>query len=156
MRAFIIGFMLAGTAIAGIATDACAKPKKHVAKSQAVGTIDTSGLNSIPLTVNRRSWLDSGNTVRSDSNNGGRAYIADQTQFNQTEDRIIDPDKFGNDVIQGQPYVPGQSVNVVEFETGPNGKPHIDNVLGAQNYYFNPAPPQVPSLPAAIPFFPDR
>ena len=156
MRAVIIAFVLAGTVIAGATTDASAKVKKHVVKPQAAASIDTVGLNSIPLTVNRRSWLDSGNTVRSDSNNGGRAYIADQTQFNQTEDRIIDPDKFGNDVIRGQPTVPGQSVPVVDFDTEPNGRPHIDDVLGAQNYYFNPAPPQVPSLPAAIPFFPDR
>ena len=154
MRAFIIGFVLAGTVMAG--TDASAKPKKHVVKPQALGSIDAAGLNSIPLTVNRRSWLDSGNTVRSDSNGGGQAYFAASTQFNQTEDRIINPDKFGNDVIQGQPYVPGQSVPVVDFDTQPDGRPHIDDVLGAQNYYFNPAPPQIPSLPAAIPFFPNR
>ena len=156
MRALITGIMLTGAAIGGFAADASAKPKKHTVKPQVVGTLDSSGLNGIPLTVNRRSWLDSGNTVRSDSNNGGQAYVAASTEFNRTEDRIIDPDKFGNDVIRGQPYVPGQSVAVVEFDTEPNGKPHVDNFLGAQNYYFNPAPPQLPSLPAAIPFFPDR
>ena len=156
MRIFMLRCILAGVAVGGLVADASAKPKKHLAKSQAVGSLDTSGLNAIPLTVNRRSWLDSGNTVRAGSNNGGQAYIAASTQFNQTEDRIIDPDKFGNDVIQGQPYVPGESVAVVNFDTAPNGKPHVDNFLGEQNYYFNPAPPQIPSLPAAIPFFPDR
>ena len=156
MRAFVIGVMLTGAAIGGGAADASAKPRKHVVKAQEVGTLDTSGLNSVPLTVNRRSWLDSGNVVRSDSNDGGQAYVAANTQFHQTEDRIIDPDKFGNDVIQGQPYVPGRSVAVVDFDSGRNGLPHVDDVLGAQNYYFNPAPPQVPTLPAAIPLFPDR
>ena len=156
MRAFIIGVMLAGAAMGGFATDAAAKPKKHGVKPQVVGNLDTTGLNSIPLTVNRRSWLDSGNAVSSSSNGGGQAYLAASTEFNKTEDRIIDPDKFGNDVIQGQPYVPGRSVAVVEFDTERNGKPHVDNFLGEQNYYFNPATPQVPNLPAAIPFFPDR
>ncbi len=156
MRALVMGILLVGAAAGGFASDASAKPKKHVVKARQLDAFDVSGLNGVPLTVNRRSWLDSGNTVRSDSNNGGQAYIAASTEFNQTEDRIIDPDKFGNDVIRGQPYVPGQSVAVVEFDTQPNGTPHFDGVLGAQNYYLNPAPPQVPSLPAAIPFFPDR
>ena len=156
MRALITGIMLTVAAIGGCAADASAKPKKYPAKARAVANLDTGSLNSIPLTVNRRSWLDSGNTVNSDSNEGGQAYFAASTQFNQTEDRIIDPDKFGNDVIQGQPYVPGRSVAVVQFDTQPDGKPHVDNFLGEQNYYFNPAPPQVPSLPAVIPFFPDR
>lgn len=156
MRAFVIGVMLTGVAVGGFSVEVSAKPKKHVVKAQAVGDLDTSGLNGIPLTVSRRSWLDSGNVVRSSSNGGGQAYLAASTEFNQTEDRIIDPDKFGNDVINGQPYIPGRSVAVAEFDTGRNGTPHLDGVLGEQNYYFNPAPPQVPSLPAAIPFFPDR
>ncbi len=156
MRAFIVGIMLTGAAIGGFVSDAAAKPKKHAAKAQAVSSLDASGLNSVPLTVNRRSWLDSGNAVSSSSNGGGQAYLAASTEFNRTEDRIIDPDKFGNDVIKGQPYVPGRSVAVVDFDTERNGKPHVDDFLGEQNYYFNPAPPQIPNLPAAIPFFPDR
>ncbi len=156
MRMSMTACLMAGVALIGLGTEVSAKTKKHPAKAQLVGSLDTASLNAIPLTVNRRSWLDSGNTVRSDSNTGGQAYIADQTQFNQTEDRIIDPDKFGNDVIQGQPYVPGQSVAVAQFSTYPNGVARLDNVLGPQNYYFTPAPPEVPSLPAAIPFFPTR
>ena len=155
MRAFVIGVMLIGVAAGGFATDASAKPKKHIVKPQVVGDLDTSSLNGIPLTVNRRSWLDSGNVVRS-SSIGGQAYVAANTEFHKTEDRIIDPDKFGNDVIKGQPYVPGRTVALAEFETERDGRPRLDGFLGAQNYYFNPAPPEAPSLPAAIPFFPDR
>ena len=156
MRTSMMSYLLAGVVLAGFGADASAKPKKHPAKVAALRDLDTSSLNAIPLTVNRRSWLDSGNVVRSDSNTGGRAYIAASTQFNLTEDRIIDPDKFGNDVIVGQPYVPGSTVSVAEFSTYPNGTARLDNVLGPQNFYFNPAPPELPSRPAAVPFFPTR
>ncbi len=156
MRTSLMIGLMVGATVVGLGTEVSAKPKKHIAKASTIGNLDTSSLSAVPLTVNRRSWLDSGNVVRSDSNNGGQAYIAESTQFNQTEDRIINPDKFGNDVILGQPDVPGRSVAVAQFSTYPNGAARLDNVLGPQNYYFNPAPPEVPSLPAAIPFFPTR
>ena len=81
----------------------------------------------------------SGNAV-STTQNSGPSYIAANTINNKTQDRIFNPDKYGNDVIQGQPYVPGRSQPAIEFSSLPNGGTVVENVLFPQNFYFNPAP----------------
>ena len=69
---------------------------------------------------------------------------ANTGEFIRTPDQTIDPSKFGNSSLPGQPYIPGRSYPVVEFSTTPNGRVDVANELLPQNYYFNPAPPQVP------------
>lgn len=131
MHKITVSLLLAGAASAAFASGASAQ-RRRVAQ-----TYDTSSISSLPLTVNRRSWLDPGPVAPRGT---GTNYVAANTQFNKTPDRVFAPDGFGNDVFKGQPYIPGRSVAVVEFSTTPNGRAYVDNVLGPQNYYFNPAP----------------
>ncbi len=136
MNKTLICLLTAGIAASALTTDAFAAKRRHVRALPAATVIDGE---SIPLTVNRRSWLDPGNAV-STTQGAGPSYIAANTVFNRTQDRIFAPDKFGNDAIQGQPYVPGRTQPVVEGSTLPNGAVVVDNVLLPQNFYFNPAP----------------
>ena len=109
--------LIAGVAVASLSHGAFAQKRHRVRPADpVVTTIDSSS----PLTVNRRSWLDSGNATRT-TNTGGPNYIAANTILNRTEDRIINPDKFGNAEIQGPPYVPGRSQPVVQGSILPNG-----------------------------------
>jgi hypothetical protein len=160
MRTTIATLLLASAALSIAGMGASAQTRRHHAvRSQTIEAYDTSSLNSLPLTVNRRSWLDSGNVVHSGSTSlGGQSYMAASTQFNKTPDRVYAPDTFGNDVMTGQPYVPGRSVHLVEFSSLPNGGATLDNVIGRQNYYFNPASPQAPSpsRAAEVPVFPQE
>ena len=121
--------------VAGMTSDASAQKRRPAPLPQA------SDLGErIPLTVNRRSWLDSGNAV-STTGGLGPSYVAANTALNKTQDRIFAPDGFGNDVIRNNPLdVPGRSQPLVEGSTLPNGQIVVDNVLTPQNYYFNPAP----------------
>ena len=151
MRSIILSVLLAGVTAVALTSGASAQGRKRV---RVIEAYDTSSLNS--LTVNHRSWLDSGNTVHSGSVNGGQSYVAASTIYNKTPDKVFAPDSFGNDVISGQPYVPGRSRAVVEFSSLPNGVPVIENVVGAQNYYFNPAPPELPRQAAIVDPFPTR
>ncbi len=129
--------LLAGLAVAALTSGATAQKRVKHARIQPVTVVD--GVEQIPLTINRRSWLDSGNAV-STTQTAGPSYIAANTVFNKTQDRIFSPDGFGNDVTQGQPYVPGQTRPVVEGSSLPNGGIVVDNVLLPQNFYFNPTP----------------
>ena len=151
MRSIMTSIVLASLAACALVSDASAQGRRRVLE-----TYDTSSLNALPLTVNRRSWLDSGNTVHSGSVNGGQSYMAASTIYNKTPDHAFGPDQFGNDVISGQPYVPGRSVHVVEFSSLPNGGATLDSVIGPQNFYFNPASPQLPRNAAAVDAFPNR
>ena len=137
----IASLLVAGLAVAATATDGSAQTRRHkVVRGPSHIVASSSGIESLPLTVNRRSWLDPGPVA---PQGNGTAYVAASTQFARTQDRIFDPDKFGNDVIVGQPYVPGRTVPVAQFSTYPNGAATLDNVLGPQNYYFNPGGPGV-------------
>ena len=136
MKKTIVSLLLAGLAVTAFAGEASAKKRHHATVLPAAEVIDST---SIPLTVNRRSWLDPGNAV-STTQGAGPSYVADQTVFNKTQDRIFAPDRFGNAEIQGQPYVPGRTQPVIEFSSLPNGGTVVNNVLLPQNYYFNPAP----------------
>jgi hypothetical protein len=147
MRDLFVSAALAAIAVGLCASDASAQPRRH----RVVVATDTGISDSIPLTVNRRSWLDPGPVS---SVGKGPSYVAASTQFSRDQEQIINPDKFGNDVLQGQPYVPGRSVPVVEFSTTPAGHVNVDNTLGYQNYYFSPTPPDVPREAAAVPVFP--
>ena len=95
--------------------------------------------SSIPLTVNRRSWLDSGNAVSSRGGTGP-SYVSANTVLNKTQDQIFAPDTFGNDVIKNSPDVPGRAQPIVEGSLPASGRPIVDNVLLPQNFYLNPAP----------------
>ena len=130
--------LLAGVAVASLSHSAFAQ-KRHRVRPPADPVVTTIDAPSSPLTVNRRSWLDPGNAVRT-TNTGGPNYIAANTILHQTEDRIINPDKYGNAEIQGPPYVPGRSQPVVQGSILPNGGVVVDNALLPQNFYFNPAP----------------
>ena len=136
MNRTIATLLLAGLACAAVTSDAAAKKRRSTHDLPTAAVIDGS---AIPLTVNRRSWLDPGNAV-STTQNAGPNYIADNTVLNKTQDRIFAPDKFGNAEIQGQPYVPGRTQPVIEFSSLPNGQSVVDNVLFPQNFYFNPTP----------------
>ena len=149
MRILLMSAAMAAVAITGCSDAASAKPRKH----RILPVTDAGLSESIPLTVNRRSWLDPGPVSSVDK---GPNYVAASTQFSRDQEQIINPDKFGNDVLQGQPYVPGRSVSVVDFSTTPAGHVVIDDTLGFQNYYFNPTPPDAPRQAAAIPVFPTQ
>ena len=136
MKTTITALLLAGVAVAAFSPNAFAQKRRHTAN---LPVADDLADHSIPLTVNRRSWLDPGNAV-STTQTAGPNYVADNTFRNQTQDRIFAPDKFGNAEIQGQPYVPGRTQPVVEFSSLPNGRTVVDNVLLPQNFYFNPTP----------------
>ena len=151
MRSIIVSVLLAGVAAVALTSGVSAQSRKH---ARVIEAYDTTSLNA--LTVNRRSWLDSGNTVHSGSVNGGQSYVAASTIYNKTPDHAFQPDGFGNDVINGQPYIPGPSHPLVEFSSASNGVPIVENVLGAQNYYFNPTPPDAPRQAAIVDPFPTR
>lgn len=125
---------------AGMASEASAQ-KRRVTAPNLPQSADLG--EQIPLTVNRRSWLDPGTAV-STTGNYGPSYVAANTAFAKSQDRIFAPDRFGNAEFPGPPYVPGRSQPVVQGSSLPGGGAVVDNVLLPQNYYFNPAP----SLPA--------
>ena len=125
MNKTLVSLLLAALAV-GAASEASAKPRRRAPSLPPVQTVD--GV-AIPLTVNRRSWLDPGNAV-STTQNSGPSYIAANTTLNRTQDRIFAPDGFGNDVIRNNPLdVPGRSQPLVEGSTLPNGQIVVDNVL---------------------------
>lgn len=145
MRKTFVSLALAAVAVTAVTPDAFAQGRRHYRAAAVAQDYSDSG---IPLTVNRRSWLDPGTAV---SQGSGPAYVSASTQFAKTQDQIFAPDRFGNDVIRGQPYVPGRTVPVVEFSSLPNGGVVVDNTIGYQNYYFNPTPSRPP--PAYSPTF---
>ena len=124
MRTIVVSILAVGLAFA--ASEASAKPRHR----QPAPQMDDGQTHELPLTVNRRSFLDPGPAVPTGSRQN---YVSANTIFNRTEDRIRDPDKFGNDTLQGQPYVPGRTVPVAEFATGPNiGDLYSGPILGFQ------------------------
>ena len=127
---------LAVCAATAVTSDAFAAKRHQKRILPAAAVFDG---DSIPLTVNRRSWLDPGNAV-STTQGAGPSYVAANTIFNKTQDQIFAPDKFGNSELPGQPSVPGRTQPVVEGSILPNGGYVVDNVLLPQNFYFNPAP----------------
>ena len=137
MRRTIASAMLAVLAWVGFNADVSAQTRRRHAPAAAGEPVDLG--SSVPLTVNRRSWLDSGNAVSS-RGGAGPSYVAANTILNKTQDQIFAPDRFGNDVIQGPPYVPGRSQPVIEGSLPASGRPIIDNVLVPQNFSFDPAP----------------
>lgn len=140
MRKTIVSATLAVLTLAAFTAEGSAQTR-HRARAAAPVLAPSPDLGSaIPLTVNRRSWLDSGNSVSS-RGGYGPSYVAANTIYNKTQDQIFDPGYFGNSTInQGPPYVPGRSQPVVEGSLPASGRPIIDNVLLPQNFYLNPAP----------------
>ncbi len=142
MRKTIVSATLAVLAVANLSVDASAQTR-HRKAVRAAGPVLAAAPDlgsSIPLTVNRRSWLDSGNTVSS-RGGYGPSYVAANTIYNKTQDQIFDPGYFGNSSVNsGPPYVPGRSQPVIEGSLPASGRPIIDNVLLPQNFYLNPEP----------------
>lgn len=138
MHKTIMSATLAVCALSAFGPGASAQTRRHVRAATPILAQAPELGSSIPLTVNRRSWLDSGNAVS--SHGVGPSYVAANTVLNKTQDKIFAPDGFGNDVIQGPPYVPGRSQPVIEGSLPASGRPIIDNVLLPQNFYLNPAP----------------
>lgn len=150
MKSRIASLALAGVATFGLSIGADAqthhaKPHKraHVAaRTVSEPTyVETDTGSAIPLTVNRRSWLDPGNAVpRNNGAAGGTSYVQANTILNRTQDRLFDTAQFGNSAIVGPPYVPGREQPVIQGSLLPNGQPVIDTALLPQNFFFNPAP----------------
>ena len=140
MRKTIVSATLAILAVTAFQSGASAQTR-HRARATAPVLAESPDLgSSIPLTVNRRSWLDSGNTVSS-RGGYGPSYVAANTIYNKTQDQIFAPGYFGNSSVNsGPPYVPGRSQPVIEGSLPASGRPIIDNVLLPQNFYLNPAP----------------
>ena len=139
MRKTIAAATLAFMAVTAITADAYAQTRHRARAAAPVLAASPDLGTSIPLTVNRRSWLDSGNSVSS-RGGYGPSYVAANTVYNKTQDQIFAPDGFGNSEIQGPPYVPGRSQPVIEGSLPASGRPIVDNVLLPQNFYLNPAP----------------
>jgi hypothetical protein len=125
MRSTITSLLLAGVALIGVGASASAQGRHHPY------TYAANDLSSLPLTVNRRSWLDPGNSAPT-GGSSGPAYVSASTQFAGSPDHVYAPDKFGNSALQGQPYVPGRTVPVVSFVTTPNGAGYVEDVLHYQ------------------------
>ncbi len=141
MRTIILSAALVALAASSFTSDASAQTRRR-ARPAAAGPVLAEAPDlgsSIPLTVNRRSWLDSGNAI---STHGvGPSYVAANTILNKTQDQIFAPGYFGNSTIyQGPPYVPGRSQPVIEGSLPASGRPIVDNVLLPQNFYLNPEP----------------
>lgn len=129
MRTLITTILLAGVAATAVVGDASAQRRRVATTTD----YDSASINSIPLTVNRRSWLDSGN-AQSTGGQTGPAYVAATTGFAKTQDRIFRPDNFGNAAFPSSPYVPGRNSPLVEFSTTPGGGVIVDNVTHYQPY----------------------
>jgi hypothetical protein len=154
MNKTIVCLLATACAVSAFSADASARPKHHRAKVVATfGDADVS--DSIPLTVNRRSWLDPGPVAPAGT--GNKYVTANTGQFIQTPIDVQSPDRFGRDALPGQPYVPGRSYPVVEFSTTPNGRVDIANELLPQNFSFDTAPSRPPSnyQPSFSPEYPD-
>ncbi len=122
MRKMVTSLLVAGLALGFVAQDASAKPR-HRAPVYADDTTE-----ALPLTVNRRSFLDPGPVAPVGT---GQNYVSANTIFNKTPDQAYEPSRFGGEVLPGQPYVPGRTVPVVEFATGPNiGDLYAGPILG--------------------------
>lgn len=117
-----VAALLVGLSASGEAT---AKPRHH-----RVTVVAENDIQSLPLTVNRRSWLDPGNAAPA-GGGVGPSYVQATGSLARTIDRTY-TDKFGNSIDRGAPYVPGRPVPVVSFETLPNGGYDVDNVLHYQ------------------------
>ena len=103
MRKTIVSATLALLAVAGLTVDASAQTRRRVRAVAPVVAASPDLGSSIPLTVNRRSWLDSGNSVSS-RGGYGPSYVAANTIYNKTQDQIFNPGYFGNSTInQGPP-----------------------------------------------------
>ncbi len=138
MRKTILSATLAVLAVTVVSADASAQTRRRTHPTTSIMAQAPDLGSSIPLTVNRRSWLDSGNAVS--TNNSGPSYVSANTVLNKTQDQIFAPDGFGNDAIQRSPYVPGRSQPIIEGSLPASGRPIVDNVLLPQNFYLNPAP----------------
>jgi hypothetical protein len=117
MRTTIIPLLVAGVAISlcAAASAETVAPKLH--RHHHVVRHIPADNEALPLTVNKRSFLDPGPVAPV---TGGPAYLTANTIYLKTPDQITTPDRFGNSELPGQPYVPGRTVPVGEFATGPN------------------------------------
>jgi hypothetical protein len=126
MRTMIISMLVASAVVSLGAFDASAKPKHHHVVPQYVD----EETHELPLTVNKRSFLDPGPVAPVGT---GTNYMSANTIYNKTPDQITNPDQYGNDTMKGQPYIPGRTVPVAEFATGPNvGDLYSGPILGYQ------------------------
>jgi hypothetical protein len=118
MRTTFISLLVAGVAISLGAPGASAETagpqvhKHHHAVPHYVR--DTS--EALPLTVNRRSFLDPGPAVPVGSEN---AYVSANTIYVKTPDQVSNTARFGNSTLMSTPDV-GHAAPVAEFATGPN------------------------------------
>lgn len=96
-------------ALAVMPTVADARPAKHHARAHVAWH------GSPPLTVRRRSFLDSGNVVPVGSESN---YMTDNTIFVRTPDQNFARSKFGNEALPGPFDLPGRPVPLFEFSTG--------------------------------------
>jgi hypothetical protein len=111
MRKTMASLLVAGLALSLATEGAAAKTRHRVAPR-----VSPDGYIELPLTVNKRSFLDPGPVAPVGT---GANYVAASTIFNRTPDQNFDTARFGNTALPGQPYVPGRTVPVVEFGTGP-------------------------------------
>jgi hypothetical protein len=111
MRKTMTSLLVAGLALSLAAEGAAAKTRHRQAPR-----VGPDGYIDLPLTVNKRSFLDPGPVAPVGT---GTNYVAANTIFNKTPDQTFDTARFGNSALPGQPYVPGRAVPVVEYATGP-------------------------------------
>jgi hypothetical protein len=123
MRTTFISLLVAGVAVSLCTVDASAetaRPKAHrhhiAAHHVAAQRYVRESNDGLPLTVNKRSFLDPGPVVPVGSEN---AYVTANTVYVQTPDQVNDTAQFGNSTVRQTPYV-GHAAPVGEFATGPN------------------------------------
>jgi hypothetical protein len=116
MRTTFISLLVASVAISLCAADASAEtaaPKVH--RHHHAARYVRAGNEALPLTVNKRSFLDPGPVAPV---TGGPAYVTANTIYLKTPDQISDTAHFGNSTLQQPPYV-GHAAPIAEFATGP-------------------------------------
>lgn len=109
-----IGVALAALVAANAA--ASAKPRHHHHYRHLAHNAAMVRGAQVPLTVNRRSWLDPGPLAPAGAT--GPAYMAQSTYFRQTPDEQYFPSRFHEDNLPRPLYVPGGSMTpLITFST---------------------------------------
>jgi hypothetical protein len=113
-RFFAVSLSCAGL-FAAFAAMPAAAATHHVRQHQRVHVVQHE---APPLTVRRRSFLDSGNVVPVGSQSN---YMIDNTIFLRTADQNFARSKFGNEALPGPFDLPGRPEPLFEFSTGGYG-----------------------------------
>ena len=107
-----ISIVLAAVALAALTASANAQPKPRPRHHPQVA--ERYYDERLPLTVNRRSFLDPVPAVPVGSMSN---YVTANTIFNRTPDQIFARSLFGNELLPWPLEIPARAGPLIEFET---------------------------------------